>query len=68
MIKEVIVKYDDNGITNAMGEVVGSIVRCKDCIQNTLNTDGTNECWCYKFGYAVEDTDFCSDGERIDNE
>lgn len=44
------------------------IVRCKDCMQNTINTDGTTLPWCYKFGYAVEDTDFCSYGERKDNE
>ena len=44
------------------------IVRCKDCIQNTINTDGATEPWCYKFGYAVEDTDFCSYGERIESE
>ena len=40
------------------------IVRCKDCMLNTVNTDGATENWCYKFGYAVEDTDFCSYGER----
>lgn len=40
------------------------IVRCKDCMLNTINTDGATEPWCYKFGYAVEDTDFCSYGER----
>ena len=44
------------------------IVRCKDCMQNTINTDGTTLPWCYKFGYAVEDTDFCSYGERIESE
>ena len=44
------------------------IVRCKDCMLNTINTDGATEHWCYKFGYAVEDTDFCSYGERKDNE
>lgn len=40
------------------------IVFCKDCMLNTVNTDGATEPWCYKFGYAVEDTDFCSYGEE----
>lgn len=75
-IKETIIRYVDDddtvifkrgndGIKRTKCEIVGSIVRCKDCMLNTLNTDGTNECWCYKFGYAVEDTDYCSYGERI---
>ena len=45
---------------------VAELVRCKDCMENTINTDGATEPWCYKFGYVVEDTDFCSYGERIE--
>ncbi len=39
------------------------VVRCKDCIENSRNCDG-DENWCFKFGYDVEDDDFCSYGER----
>lgn len=30
-MKEVIIGYNDNGTTNAIGRIVGTIVRCKDC-------------------------------------
>lgn len=39
------------------------IVRCKDCINNDANCSG-EENWCYKFGYVVDDDDFCSYGEK----
>ena len=29
--KEVIVLYTDDGIGNSIGEIVGEVVRCKDC-------------------------------------
>ena len=30
--KEVIVLYTDDGMGNSIGEIVGEVVRCKDCI------------------------------------
>lgn len=46
--------------------LVQDLVRCKDCIYNTLNTDGVAENWCYKHGIDIEVDDFCSYGERIE--
>lgn len=40
------------------------VVRCIDCIHNTLNTDGVAESWCYKHGIDVEGDDYCSYGEK----
>lgn len=37
------------------------VVRCKECIYNTDNTDGDNRGWCYKHGIDI--IDFCSEGE-----
>lgn len=65
MIREYIYFVDDNP-NGTSGMTEEEIIRCKDCMLNTINTDGTTEPWCYKFGYAVEDTDFCSYGERIE--
>ena len=39
------------------------VVRCKDCIDNSLNCDG-EENYCLRFGYDIEPSDFCSFGER----
>ena len=53
--KEVIVLYTDDGIGNSIGEIVGEVVRCKDCkwkelCEKTLEYKGAD-------GY-------CSKGER----
>ena len=37
------------------------VVRCKECIYNTDNTDGDNRGWCYKHGIDI--IGFCSEGE-----
>ena len=34
--KEVIVLYTDDGIGNSIGEIVGEVVRCKDCIHRPI--------------------------------
>lgn len=73
MIVEIIGKIDTDEYSKIMPQALiddlllnHSLVRCKDCMLNTVNTDGVTENWCYKFGYAVESTDFCSYGERIE--
>ena len=43
------------------------IVRCKDCISNDINCGGEDN-WCLYFGHDVYNDDFCSYGERKDNE
>ena len=57
--KEVIVLYTDDGIGNSIGEIVGEVVRCKDCkwkelCEKTLEYKGAD-------GY-------CSKGEMADRE
>ena len=42
---------------------VAELIRCKECIQNSINCDG-DENWCFRFGYDVYDDDFCSYGKR----
>ena len=37
------------------------VVRCKECIYNTDNTDGDTRGWCYKHGIDI--IGFCSEGE-----
>ena len=44
------------------------IVECAECANNKCNIDRVAENWCLLFGYDVESDDFCSNGERIDNE
>ena len=38
------------------------VVRCKECIYNSDNTDGDTRGWCYKHGIDI--IGFCSEGER----
>ena len=63
-------QYDDNLFNHIINQLptidAVEVVRCKDCRMNAINIDGcyVTETWCYKFSYLVEDTDFCSYGER----
>ena len=43
------------------------IVRCKDCISNDINCGGEDN-WCLYFGHDVYNDDFCSYGERKEDE
>ena len=44
---------------------VVEVVRCKDCIISYCNSDG--DFVCGRTGVNVDDDDFCSYGERRDN-
>lgn len=61
--KEVIVLYADDGIGNSIGEIVGEVVRCKDCFHFW---DGV--CKAHIDVIDVDDNDFCSWGERREDE
>lgn len=63
-IKEIIVRYDDKQsfiYGNTLGEVVGELVRCKEC-----RYKDTELCAMYKLVVAGvrKYDDFCSYGER----
>lgn len=66
--KEVIVLYTDDGIGNSIGEIVGEVVRCKDCkywggrkYSNSHETDFVCEYW---ESDGLMWNDYCSFGER----
>jgi hypothetical protein len=68
-IKEIIVRYDDKQsfiYGNTLGEVVGELVRCKECKWRGIPT----ACPIDNF-YAqrwTKDDDYCSCGERKESE
>ena len=62
MIKEIIMKYEDNG-TNEIPleniiEIEQEVVRCKECRRRN-----TADCRIW-IGIITQDNDFCSYGER----
>ena len=60
--KEVIVLYTDDGMGNSIGEIVGAVVRCKDCKYweyDVIFSDG----WC-RGKHQGNPSWFCADGER----
>ena len=78
-IKEIIVRYDDKQgfiYGNTLGEVVGELVRCKECkFSEVWESTAGNELYCekqrvcpYDWGtlteFYVKPDDFCSYGER----
>ena len=65
--KEVIVLYTDDGIGNSIGEIVGEVVRCKDC-KHYKEFEGEMECWARPMMFPREPNDFCSMGERREDE
>lgn len=60
-MKEMIVRYADNGYGNAAGEIVGELVRCAECIYKG-ETDGYGP-YCNYWHHIIGDG-FCSYGER----
>lgn len=63
-IKEIIVRYDDKQsfiYGNTLGEVVGELVRCKECRWWNYEMSG---CKRNPSVVAWRDDDFCSYGER----
>lgn len=63
--KEVIVLYTDDGMGNSIGEIVGEVVRCKDCKHYYADPWGYGNC-VFEGGVSrrTKDSDFCSWGER----
>ena len=59
--KEVIVLYTDDGMGNSIGEIVGEVVRCKDCIHYWKNKPSADIPVCLA---SPKDDAFCSEGER----
>lgn len=63
-MKEVIVRYADNGYGNATGEIVGELVRCGECEKGEEAMTGKIRCKSSFDGLCMEKEDFCSYGER----
>lgn len=61
---ELIIDYLIDGEDFQYFDNTGTIVRCKDCINNKRNVDGVTEDWCMHFGYDIDEDDYCSYGER----
>lgn len=53
----------DIGDVGDVGDDVVKVVRCKDC-KYGIREDKTNLIRCYRVNYYLEDTDYCSKGER----
>lgn len=64
--KEVIVLYTDDGIGNCIGEIVGEVVRCKDCKHRDPEDHKCDSGLLERVGcmFPVADDYFCSWGER----
>lgn len=43
------------------------VVRCKEC-KHSVHYESFRMRWCWRRGAEVNDDNFCSDGERKDNE
>lgn len=69
-IKEIIVRYDDKQsfiYGNTLGEVVGELVRCKECRHSFINENHPQKpriCGLTKMCGTTKDDWFCADGER----
>ena len=44
--------------------VVGEIVRCKDCLLTKERDEYTNNIWCCRHREYMDDTYYCADGLR----
>lgn len=72
-IKEIIVRYDDKQsfiYGNTLGEIVGELVRCKECKYEPICTHSvqhtTHEPTSVTIGYKT--VEWCSYGERKESE
>lgn len=65
-MEEVIVRYSDNGYGNVSGEMVGELVRCKECRWFNHFEDKEHGEWntCEKHMIFMNFDDFCNYGER----
>ena len=69
-IKEIIVRYDDKQsfvYGNTLGEVVGELVRCKECRHSFINENHPQKpriCGLTKMCGTTKDDWYCADGER----
>lgn len=74
---EVIARYEDNGYGNVAGEIVGELIRCKDCkffimAENKYHEDDFEPYPACELFYdnwgempiEVSENDFCSHAER----
>ena len=67
-MSEVIVRYFDNGYGNVIGEMVGELVRCKECRYRAGKINAKGFEVCEASGMDITDDDFCSYGERSSDE
>lgn len=68
-MKEVIVRYVDNSYGNAVGEIVGELVRCGECKYHAEDGWGYGLCERTYVDYLrTAENDFCPYGERKSDE
>lgn len=65
-MKEIIIAYDENTEASpVMGDWIGELVRCKDCVYWQDNNDGYPHIGCkWREDETPDPDDFCSAGER----
>lgn len=66
-VKEIIVRYDDKQsfiYGNTLGEVVGELVRCKECRRSYIEGQTTLYRVCGLHDITTDENNYCSWGER----
>lgn len=63
-MRELIIKYDDDGTRYAVGKANGEeeVVRCKDC--KYYRSDGGTIMECEVYEVPIEDNHYCGYGEK----